>query len=160
MQDASLLGPGGWCGSILVGCHVTKFPWSLLIGVWNKAHSWTFLDLLIINSDWIYFWIIDSLFLTYMTWNMWWLTSTENLIPQPDKARLGWRPLFVLVCGFYHKVVVEPESWVNNLSFCANLLVVLNPWWWGLLSWGMMVCAMTSWWSWESCPNCWLFVVG
>ena len=128
-----------------------------------------FLDLLIVNSDWLYLRITNLPPLTYMTWNTrgtrtpvtvisgpvtWGLTSTENLIHQPSK--LGLRQVFDIVFRFYQTVMMEYEPWVDNLSLCANLLGVLNPRGWGLLFGGMMVCAMTSWWSWESCVNRWL----
>ena len=134
-----------------------------------------FLDLLIVNFNWLYFWITNLPSLIYMTWSTggtrtlisvisgpitWRLTGTENLIPQPDQAKLGSWQVFDLVFRFYHKVMIESEPWVDNLSLCANLLGVLNPWGWGLLSWGVMVCAMTSWWSWESDVNCWLCALG
>ena len=133
-----------------------------------------FLDLLIVNSDWLYFWITNLPFLIYMTWNTggtrtpisvisgqitWGLTSTENLIPQ-HKAKLGWQLVFDLVFKFCHKVMVESEAWVDNLSLCANPLGVLNIWPGGLLARGMMVCAMTYGWSWQSCANCWFCVFG
>ena len=134
-----------------------------------------FLDLLIVNSDWLYFGITNLPFLIYMTWTTggtrtpisvitgpitWWLTGTENLIPQLDQAKLGLWQVFDLVFIFYHKVIIESEPWVDNLSLCANLLGVLNPWGWGLFSWGMMVGAMTYGWSWESGAKCWLCVLG
>ena len=53
------------------------------------------------------------------------------MIPQPDKAKLGLWQVFDIVFRFYQKVMVESEPRVDEMSLCANLLGVLNPWGWG-----------------------------
>ena len=124
---------------MLISSHIPKFPW-FDVALVSLGHCWLECEInpivkLFQVSDWLYFWIVHLSVLTYMTW----ITVDKkhnNLLVlgiwSLNLIRLSWvgGPLFAPVFKFYHKVLVESESWINSLPLCANPLEMLKPWGW------------------------------